>query len=351
MEAYMEKGLPLGKITPDLFKEIIYPALGCKSNDVLVGPRNGVDIAITKIGGKVIATTTDPVFVVKEYGFEKAGWFAIHILVSDAVTSGLLPKFLSIDLNLPLEINKEELKLLWNTIHRECASMGIAVISGHTARYTGCNYPMVGGATVIAVGEENEYITPCDAKPGDDIVVTKGAAIEAAGLFAATFPEKVRSAIGEELFKEADKLFFEMSVVKDALLAREIGLREEGVTSMHDATEGGVLGGLYEVAKASGVGMKINIDDIILRPEVKAICEKFGMDPYISISEGSLIITVRPRKTEALVKHLRSNGIDVSVCGKITSGSEIAVEGPGGTMMLEHPSTDPFWGAFAAAFE
>jgi len=96
-----------------------------------------------------------------------------------------------------LEINKEELKIMWNTIHKECETMGISIISGHTARYVGCNYPMVGGATVIAVGDENEYIAPTMAKPGDKVIITKGAAIEATGLFAATFPQRIKEIFGE----------------------------------------------------------------------------------------------------------------------------------------------------------
>ncbi len=339
--------LPLGKISPDIFKEIIYPALGVKAKEVLIGPQSGVDIAVTKIGNKVMATTTDPVFVVKEYGFEKAAWFAIHILVSDVVTSGLEPKYLTIDLNLPIEINKEELKILWNTIHRECETMGISIISGHTARYMGCNYPMVGGATVIAVGNEDEYIAPTMAKPGDKIIITKGAAIEATGLFAATWPEKIKKIVGEKIFKKADNLFYEMSVIKDAEIARNFGLRENGVTTMHDATEGGVLGGLYEVAKASKVGMVINKNDIIVREEVKAICDHMKIDPYISISEGTLILTVNSGRASDLIKEYKKNNIQAAIVGTVTDTNKIIVKDGDKEEFLEHPHTDPFWAAFA----
>ena len=139
----------IGKISPDIFDELIYPRLGKKTNNVLVGPQHGVDVGVVDLGGgKVMATTTDPVFIVPEYGFDRAAWFAIHILVSDVVTSGLKPTYLTIDLNLPLSITKDQLNLMWKTINAECDKMGISIISGHTAKYEGCNYPMVGGATV-----------------------------------------------------------------------------------------------------------------------------------------------------------------------------------------------------------
>ena len=99
----MKSKLPdIGKISPEVFEELIYPRLGAKRRSVLVPPQNGVDVGIVEIGDQAVAMTTDPVFIVPEYGFERAAWFAIHILASDIVTSGLPPTYLSIDLNLPM---------------------------------------------------------------------------------------------------------------------------------------------------------------------------------------------------------------------------------------------------------
>ena len=346
----MSNELPeIGKISPEIFDELIYPRLGKKENNVLVGPQHGVDIGVVDLGsGKVMATTTDPVFIVPEYGWERAAWFAIHILVSDAVTSGLKPTYLTIDLNLPLSIKKEELTIMWQVISKECDKMGITVISGHTAKYEGCNYPMVGGATVMAIGDKDKYVTPRDAKPGDKIIITKGAAIEAAGIFAVAFEDKIRKIFGNEFAEKASGIFYKMSVVDDALIAASAGVRENGVTSMHDATECGVWGGLYEVAQASGVGMRIKKEDIIVLPEVKKICEEFSMDPYSSISEGTLLITAKPEKADEIVKKLKNSGIDSSVAGEVTEKKEgIMLVEQGKESELEHPRIDPFWTAFA----
>ena len=343
----------IGKISPEIFDELIFPHLGKKSESVLVGPQHGVDIGIIDIGsGKVMAITTDPVFIVPEYGFERAAWFAIHILCSDAVTSGLKPSYLSIDLNLPLSITKEQLEIVWKKIDYECKKMGIAVVCGHTARYTGCNYPMVGGATVISVGKKSEYVTPQMAKKGDLVVITKGAAIEATGIFALAFKDRITQYFGEEFSLRADKIFFQMSVVEDALTAASIGTREKGVTSMHDATECGIWGGLYEVAKASKVGMRIEKEKIIVLDEVEKICKKFGMDPYSSISEGTLLITCKERKVDLLLKKLSQKKIPASVVGEIIPESKgiILVE-QSREKHLEHPRVDPFWQAFAKAIE
>ncbi len=338
----------VGKISPEIFDELIYPNLGAKSDLVLVGPRHGVDIGVVDIGeNKVMVTTTDPVFIVPEYGFKRAAWFAIHILASDAVTSGLPPTYLSIDLNLPLSMTKQELTTVWQMISEECKKMRMNIISGHTARYHGCNYPMVGGATVICIGDKSKYISPEMAKIGDQVIITKGAAIEATGIFAVAFKSKIEEYFGKDFSRRAEKIFWQMSVVDDALTAVEVGTRENGVTAMHDATECGVWGGLYEIAKASGVGMRIEKDKIIVSDEVDKICSKFAMDPYSSISEGTLIITCREEKSEQVVRKLKEKNIASSVVGEVIPEEKgiLLVEG-NREKHLEHPRVDPFWIAF-----
>jgi hydrogenase maturation factor len=343
----------MGKISSEVFDELIYPHLGRRRSTVLVGPKHGVDIGIVDIGGgKVMAMTTDPVFIVPEYGFERAAWFAVHILCSDAVTSALRPTYLSIDLNLPLRMTREQLEIVWKKIDAECKKLGVAIVCGHTARYSGCDYPMVGGATVISIGDKSRYVTPQMAKRGDIVVITKGAAIEATGIFALAFKDRIAEAFGEEFSRRAEGIFFQMSVVEDALTAASVGTRENGVTAMHDATECGVWGGLYEVAKASRVGMRIEKEKIIVLEEVEKICAKFGMDPYSSISEGTLIITCKEKNVELLLKKLARKGIPASVVGEVIPQSKgiILVE-KGRERALKHPRVDPFWPAFARALE
>ncbi len=252
----MKTELPtIGKVSSEIFDEIILPQLGRKRPEILMGPRHGVDVGVVDLGhGQVMVTTTDPIFVVPPYGWERSGWFAIHILASDAVTSGIRPNYITMDLNLPLSMTREEFEALWAVMHRECDKIGMAVISGHTGRYEGCEYPMIGGATVIGIGPKDRYVTPDMARLGDIVILTKGAAIEAAGLFAVTFPERVAERYGEKAAREAEEIFWQMSIVEDAFTAMEAGVREDGVTTMHDATECGVWGGLFEVA--TGVGRR-----------------------------------------------------------------------------------------------
>jgi hydrogenase expression/formation protein HypE len=337
----------IGKISPEIFNELIYPRLGARNEKILVGPQHGVDVGIVEIGGKAVSLTTDPVFIVPEYGWERAAWFAIHILASDSVTSGLRPQMLTIDLNLPMEMTKKQLEVMWDTMHRECLKLGIAVVTGHTARYENCHYPMVGGATVIGIGNLDEYVSPRFAKAGDAIIVTKGPAIEATGILATMFPQLLEKEFGGTFSVRAAEVFYKMSVVEDALTAVAVGVRDNGVTSLHDATECGVWGGLFEVAQAAHLGVRINKDKIVIEDTVLQICDYFKIDPYASISEGSLIISCRSDKADTIVQALTRKNIKASVVGELTSEEKgmVFLE-RGEERKLVHPIVDPFWKAF-----
>jgi len=348
----MAKLPEIGKISAEVFKELIFPHLGAKSETILVGPQHGVDVGIVKIGSKAVAMTSDPVFIVPEYGFERAAWFAIHILASDVVTSGLQPTYLAIDLNLPLSMSKEELTTVWQTIDRECKKMNMAIVCGHTARYDNCRYPMVGGATVLAVGELDEYVSPVFAKKGDTIIITKGPAVEASGIFATMFPKYIARKYGEKFARKAQNLFYKMSVVDDALTAVTVGVRDNGVSAMHDATECGIWGGVYEIAQAANVGMRIETEKIVVEDCVKEICRLFNIDPYASISEGTLIITCREHKAQEVVEVLENRGIKAAIVGElIDKKHSMLVREHGRDKKLEHPRVDPFWNAFYTALK
>lgn len=342
----------IGKISPEVFAELIYPRLGAADPGVLVGPQSGVDVGLIRIGGQAVALTTDPVFIVPQYGWERAAWFAIHILLSDAVTSGLPPRYLTIDLNLPLSMDRAALDVVWGVIHRECEKFGVAIVTGHTARYEGCDYPMVGGATVIAVGPEEAYVTPRLARPGDAIIITKGPAIETTGLFAAALPEMIEAKLGADFRRRAEDIFWQMSVVEDARIAVAQGVREAGVTCMHDATECGIYGALWEIADASGLGLLADREQIVTQPECLELCAALEINPYICISEGTLILTCRPHAAGRIVAALQEASIPASVVGEMREASAgVHIVEQGQERALEHPRIDPFWSAFGKAIE
>ncbi|MDH4068532.1 MAG: AIR synthase-related protein, partial [Dehalococcoidia bacterium] len=237
-------------------------------------------------------------------------------------------------------------------MHRECEKLGIAIVCGHTARYENCHYPMVGGATVISVGEKDEYVTPKLARAGDRIIITKGPAIEATGIFATMFPQLIEERFGLDFSQRAQQIFYDMSVVEDAMTAVSVGVRERGVSAMHDATECGIWGALFELSQAAKLGIRIEKERITIKDCVEDICDLFAIDPYSSISEGTLVIACREQKAEEVVEALSRKGIPSSIVGELVDpkyGMALVEEGK--EKKLEHPLVDPFWAAFYGALK
>ncbi|PSQ04454.1 hydrogenase expression protein [Halobacteriales archaeon QS_4_69_31] len=329
----------LGKVDREFFDEYIYPHLGADREDVTLGPQHGVDFGVVEFEETAVVMATDPIFVMPSLGFERAAWFAVHILMSDVAVSGLAPTHLAVDFNLPPEITDAEFATVWETFDREARAFDVAVTTGHTGRYEGCNYPMVGGGTALAAGDPADVVRPDGARPGDRVVVTKGPAIEATGLLAIQFESLMRGEVPDDEADAAMDRFYDMSPVEDALAAADAG----PVTAMHDATECGIYGGLYEMARAAGVGIELDRDRVPVLPGVEAACDFFGIDPWASISEGTLLATVDPSGVEDVLAALEDADIPAAEAGEVTDGSGLVVDGE----PTDHPGADPFWAAMA----
>lgn len=352
----MEKQV-IGKISRKVFEDIILPHLGKKDPSIIVGPKFGVDFSVIDLGEKVLIVEVDPVFVVPEYGWDRSAWFAVHILASDVAVSGVPPRYLFIDLNLPLNMSDEEFKKLWIRIHRECEKLGIAIAAGHTGRYGGVDYPMIGGATMIGVTTRNNYVTPEMARPGDLVLMTKGPAIETAGILSTMFPEVLVKKYGREFAEKAKDIFWLQSVVDDALTIAKVGLRT-GVTAMHDATEYGVWGALHDIAEASGVGIRVYEEKLFIRNDVAKVVKAFSeftgvqVDPFAAISEGTLIATIRPDKARLALDLLKSKGIDAAIIGEVTKDERVVlVKKNSEEIEISVPKQDPFWLLFFKTLE
>lgn len=328
-----------GKIDRAFFDAYIQPNLGAEREDVALWPNHGVDFGVIDVDETAVVVATDPVFIMPSLGMERAAWFAFHILMSDAAVSGIPPSHLSIDFNLPPEITDEEFETVWKTMDAEASDLGVSVVTGHTARYEGCNYPMVGGGTALAVGDHEDLVRPDGAQSGDRIVITNGPAIEATGLLSIQFESLMREELDRETVDRANERFYDMSPVRDALTAAGAG----PVTAMHDATECGVYGGLYELARAAGVGLDIDRSAIPIGPGVEETCAFFDIDPWSSISEGTLIASVRPEGVDSVLGALEAAGISAAAVGTVEEGSGVVVDGE----PIEHPGEDPFWAAMA----
>ncbi len=342
----------LGKISPEQFERTIAPRLGAARPEVLVGPRAGQDSAIVRLGGgRVLAVTTDPLSVVPALGLEASARLSCHLIASDLWTTAVPPAWASITFNLPPPLSDADLDAYWRAMSDEWAKLGVAVVTGHTGRYPGCDYSIVGAGTLMGVGEESGYLTPAMAAPGDRVIVTKGCAIEATAVAAWLFPGRLGARLGAAGLARARALLAEVGVVDDCRACVRVGVRERGVTALHDATEGGVLGGLLELARACGHDLAIESARIPLSAEARAACAELGSDPLWTLSEGTLIATARPARAGEVLGALAGAGIAAAEVGEVRPGSGTVelTEPDGARRTIVAPEPDPYWPAYARA--
>jgi hydrogenase maturation factor len=340
-----------GKPAAQYMSQTVYRLNGKKRSEVLYGPQQGLDVSVVRLGkGKVIVATSDPLSYIPQVGPEASAWLSIHLLASDLTTSGFAPIYGLFDFNLPPTMGNSQFALFWKAFHNECKKLGISIIGGHTGKYPGIDYSVIGGGVLLATGSDKKYLTSSMAHPGDEVILTKGAAIETTAVLTRTFPKRVKKALGPKLFALAWNYLGKTSTVRDALTASSIGVRRDGVTAMHDATEGGVIAGIIELTTASDLGLVVDLEEIQVSEETRGLCELFEIDPMVSLSEGSLIIASRPSKTDKVLARLSSRGIHASTVGKLTSrfrGCRAATRK--GVHNLRYPTTDPYWKAYSKA--
>ncbi len=326
----------------------IFRLTGAKSRDILVGPRFGVDVSVLNIGnGRVMVSSCDPMSLIPSVGPEDSAIMSVNEVASDVATSGLSPRYALFDLNLPPQLSDKLLRRYWRAVHRASVELGLSILGGHTGRFEGCDYSIIGSASMWATCGRDQYLTSSMAVDGDDLLLTKSAAFGATSVLARAFPRTVRRAIGTPLFQSAWNYFLRANTVTDALSAASVGIHSRGVTAMHDVTEGGVLAAVVEMASASELGSVLDIESIPIAQETKEICGLFHIDPLTSLGEGSLLIASKPNRTSRIINRLASKRIEANLIGRLSSevkgvyGTE-----PRGRVKIHYPTRDPYWKAY-----
>ena len=342
----------LGKLSASEFERTIAPRLGARREEVSVGPGVGRDSAIIKIGaGRVMAVTTDPLSLIPCFGPADSARLACHLLASDLWTSGIPPAYASVCLNLPPQFPAADFDAYWAAMSDEFAQLNIAVVTGHTGRYAGCDLTILGAATLIGVGDEGRTVGPPFVQAGDKLLMTKGCAVEATAVALRMFPQRMAGRLDEQQMEIAQRRVGPLSVVKDCRTALRVGVRDRGVSSLHDATEGGVLGGLLEVAKAATVDLRVRRGAMLLSDETRAACELMELDPLWTLSEGTLLLTVRSAWSLEVMQALADCGIAAAEIGEVVRGQGVVwlTERNGDVVRVDEPQPDGYWMAFERA--
>jgi hydrogenase maturation factor len=303
----MMPDLPVGKINPDILERLLSDFTG-RGGRVVIGAGIGEDATIIDMGNNFLVAKTDPITHVSSW----IGYYAVNINANDIAAMGGKPLWFLATILLPPDSSAEALERIFSQLHESCNAHGIIYCGGHTEVTSSVSRPVVIGQMLGEV--EKDLLKPTSgAKLGDDLVMTKSAAIEATAIIALEKEEELQSHFSKELIANAQGFLLKpgISVLNDARIAAPY----PEVHALHDPTEGGITTGISEIAAASSLGVKIDRGKIFIAKETQLLCERYDVDPLGTFASGALLITVSPNFTEQLLSELRGAGIPATRIG------------------------------------
>lgn len=303
--------LPLGKL-PHEFLEALLAKYRQQDSRVLVGPGIGEDAAVIEFGDQLLVAKSDPI----TFATESIGWYAVNVNANDIAAMGATPRWFLPVILLPDRSSDFQLAdSIFQQIHDACIELGIVIVGGHTEITHGLGRPILCGQMLGEVSPDR-LVTTAGAAVDDDIILTKGIAIEGTAVIGMEKEADLKNrGIADHVIAAARSYLKSpgISVVRDAKTAMDVG----GVHSMHDPTEGGIVTGLREIAEAAGVGLCIEKEKIPVYPETCAFCDALGLDPFGLLASGSLVLTCDSAVTASLLHAIHSAGIDATRIGQV----------------------------------
>ncbi|HEV2439152.1 MAG TPA: AIR synthase family protein [bacterium] len=322
--------MPVGKVPPDALGELVYRHLGTRRPDVLVHAAFGEDCAVVDFGGGLAAVTTDPI----TGAGEDVGWYAIMIGTNDLAAAGAEPVAVVVTVLLAPARAADDLARIMRDAGAAAASLGVEIAGGHSEVVGGLDRTIV---VVTALGRvmRDRLLRSGAAQSGDAVLLTKSAGVEGTAILADTRRGDLIGVLGEAGLARARAFRERLSVLPEARAAAAAGAH-----AMHDVTEGGVLGAVYEIAAASGLGVTLDADRVPVLPETKTICGALGADPLALIGSGALLVaTPEPERT---AEAITSAGVPATVVATLGPGDRRVRRG-GREDPLVPPARDELW--------
>lgn len=324
--------MKVGKLDSELLRNLVFKNIKLHRDEVMVRPGIGEDCAVVDFGEYGCVLSTDPI----TGAASEVGNLAVHISCNDIASNGVEPLGIMMTIMAPEGTTADEINEIMKQAGDAAAKLNVEIIGGHTEITTAVNRIIV-STTAIGRQKKNRVIHNSGANPGDRVIVTKNVGLEGTAIIAHDLEEKLQGHLEKEVIQRAQNMMKDISVVPEGIIAGEIG-----VTSMHDITEGGLLGAIWELCEASQVGVILYKDRINIADETKKICDFFKIDPLRLISSGCMIMTVSTEKAEELLEGLNQKGIIAGTIGEITMGGRYLVDGEQ-KMEIDPPVSDELY--------
>ncbi|WP_066413847.1 AIR synthase family protein [Halorubrum aethiopicum] len=310
-----------GKVPPDALSDLL-AATGTTDPAVAVGPAYGEDAAAIDLGDRTLVVATDPLSLAAD----AVGRLAVHVACNDVAASGADPRWLTNTVLVP-DDDPDRLETIAEQVDAAAAEVGAAVVGGHTETVPALERPLL---SMTALGTTDRFLSTGGASPGDRLLLTKGAGIEATAILATDFREECADAgVPAETLESAARFLEAVSVVPDAAAVRGVA------TAAHDPTEGGVAGALVELATASDTVLEVERERVPVRPETRACCDALGVDPLRAFGSGALLAAVPEDRVDDALDALDAVGVSAAGIGSVREPGAGPDGEPAGTLLLD----------------
>lgn len=299
--------LKTGKLDSKLLEDIVFKNIKFRRPEVITRPGIGEDCAVVDFGAYECVMSTDPITA----AVSEIGRLAVHISCNDIASNGIEPLGIMLAVMLPEGTTEEQIEEIMKQAGEASEELGVEIIGGHTEITSAVNKPVI-VSTALGRGAKWSSQQAENMKPGDYILMTKQAGMEGTGIIAGDYREVLAGYLTEDEFQQAAEMLNKVSVVREGVIAGRIG-----TAGMHDITEGGVLGAVWEMCSIADTGAEVWIDRIPVAEVTKKICDRFDIDYLRLISSGSMIIMVHPEVRKQMEAELKGAGIPVACIGKI----------------------------------
>lgn len=319
-----------GKLPNEVLDRLLKNNIKTKRDEVLVGAQVGLDTAQLDLGDNICVISTDPITGASE----NIGSLAIDISVNDVSTAGADAIGALVTILAPVGATVEEIDKIMKQASTRAKALNVQIIGGHTEITDAVNR-FVLSTTVIGKVSKEAIIKHNSVEYGDYIYISKYIGLEGTSILAHDKKEKLVDILSREEFDEAIKLNELISVKNDGMVAVQ-----SEVHYMHDITEGGVLGALYEAYTGINKGVLVDKDCMPILNSTKKISEYFDINPYRLISSGSMLIIARPNTN--IEKDFFDAGIKLTKIGEV-KGDEPLILIDGKIEKIDPPTKDELY--------
>ena len=359
--------MKIGKVPENVLKRSVLKQIQTKREEIISGAGIGEDCAIFLFGGEVMMTCMQVAAVktgITDVSDSVFMWQLVQRCANNLAAAGAQPVGVMIALMLPEETEEQNVRVLMAEAEERCRELNIQIAGGQTcvsrtvkqptAAVTGYGKPFMAGGSAEenngaekGVGSVKEAVqkektnqmrkNPMRAVyAGQDVVVSKWIGLEGTAMLAGRYREKLLERYPAYIVEEAAGFDRLLSVIPEAATAIK-----SGVCMMHDASEGGIFGALWELAEKAGVGLTIDLKKIPLRQETVEVCECCNVNPYELLSGGALVMVTEDGS--GLLAALEAEKIPAAIVGRTTDSNDRIIRNGEEIRFLDRPKNDEIY--------